>query len=293
VPFELYVKPQKRDWIVVGLAEGQAGYNDTSGDDDGLDAAGEDDDILQESRFAFFAKGTFREDWLITAAYDTNSDGKRGIFEQINPGTYYELYGDETAQDYDAASSDDFYLRIDRDQFYAMYGDFETELDTGELSQYNRSLTGFKSEYFGSRFNFNLFATDTKYGFKRDEIQGDGTSGLYQLSSTDIIVNSDKIWIEVRDRFRSEIVISTDPLTRYIDYNIDYDTGELYFKSPVPSKDSQLNPIFIVAEYETNDTGGSQFNGGGRIGMIIDEFGSEMGLTYVRQGGSYVRPPRR
>jgi uncharacterized repeat protein (TIGR01451 family) len=283
--FELYAKPQKREWIVVGLAEGQAGYNDTSGDDDGLDAADEDDDVLQDSRFAFFAKGTFREDWLITASYDTDSDGKRGLFEEINPAAYYQLYGDETSQAYDAASSDDLYLRVDRDQFYAMYGDFETQLDKSELAEYDRSLTGFKTEYFGERFNFNVFATDTKYAFMRDEIRGDGTSGLYQLSNGDIVDNSDEIWIEVRDRFRSEIVIATTPLTRYIDYNIDYETGELYFKKPVPSKDQNLNPVYIVAEYETED-GGRDFSGGGRVGMRIDDLGSEMGITYIREGSS-------
>ena len=38
----------------------------------------------------------------------------------------------------------------------------------------------------------------------RDEIRGDGTSGLYQLSRRSIVVNSEKVRIEMRDRFHSE-----------------------------------------------------------------------------------------
>ena len=47
------------------------------------------------------------------------------------------------------------------------------------------------------------------------DIRGDGTSGLYRLGSNDIVLNSEKIRIETRDRFRSERIINTVEISRH------------------------------------------------------------------------------
>ena len=98
----------------------------------------------------------------------------------------------------------------------------------------------------------------------KDEIQGNGTSGLYYLSRRNIVVNSDKVTIETRDRFHSEMVLSSQSLTRFVDYSIDFDSGTLFFKSPVYSRDAAFNPIYIVVEYESEDGGDENFTYGGR-----------------------------
>jgi hypothetical protein len=67
-------------------------------------------------------------------------------------------------------------------------------------------------------------------------------AGLYRLARRDIVLNSDKVRIEVRDRFRSERVLQSRSLTRHIDYDIDYDTGGLTFREPILSRDRDLNP---------------------------------------------------
>ena len=97
------------------------------------------------------------------------------------------------------------FLKIEREAFYAMFGDFQTGLSVTELSRYDRSLNGLKTEFRGKQFSFNAFASDTDKAFVRDEINGDGTSGPYRLSSSPIVINSDQIEIQVRDRFRSEM----------------------------------------------------------------------------------------
>ena len=45
--------------------------------------------------------------------------------QQIDPNAYYLLYGDDTEQGNDAASIRNLYVRVERKQFYAMFGDFE------------------------------------------------------------------------------------------------------------------------------------------------------------------------
>ncbi len=134
-------------------------------------------------------------------------------------------------------------------------------------------------------FDVNAFASDTNQAFVKDEIRGDGTSGLYHLSRKNIVVNSDKITIEVRDRFRSEIVLSSQPLTRFVDYDIDYDTGALFFKQPIMSKDENFNPVYIVVDYESDDGGQDlSYTYGGRAAVKTVDDRVEAGATAIHEG---------
>jgi hypothetical protein len=66
-----------------------------------------------------------------------------------------------------------------------------------------------------------------------------------------MVENSERVTLEVRDRFRPDLVLRSTQLYRYTDYNIDYVQGTLFFKQPVPSLDVDDNPVFIVAIYES------------------------------------------
>jgi len=284
---ETYLKPVLRDWILVGIADGTAGYNTVSGHLENLKEAGVDDKLYTDERLAFYAKGTVKGQWLMTAAYDSaKSRGAtgNGLFQTIDPNTYYTLYGDASQQQYDAASTRKLYLKIERDQFYALFGDYDTGLTVTELSRYSRRLNGVKTEYNGKHLEVNAFGSQTGQSYVKDEIQGDGTSGMYHLSRKGIVINSDKISLQVRDRFRSEVLVSTRPLSRFTDYSIDYDSGTLLFKEPIYSRDDQFNPIFIVAEYESNDGGSKAITVGGRAGVKLLQDRVKAGVSYLHEG---------
>jgi uncharacterized repeat protein (TIGR01451 family) len=282
------LKPEYRDWILVGLGEGTVGYNAVAGHMENLRDSGQDERLYEDGRIAFFAKGRIKGEWLITMAYDT-AKGKgeqknASLFQTIDPDTYYTLYGDGAGQQYDAASSSKLYLKIERDDFYALFGDFTTGLTYTELSRYSRSLTGFKSEYRGKDIEFNLFGSETGQAFIRDELRGDGTSGLYRLTRRNMIINSEKITIETRDRFHSENIIESRILSRYIDYSIDTDAGTLFFKEPVRPRDDRFNPVYIVAEYEVINSGGESLTYGGRAGAKLLGGSLLTGFSYVHEG---------
>ena len=280
----IWLQPEERDWILVGLAEGTVGYNTVSGNMQNLADADVDDKYYDDGRVAFFAKGKIKGKWLLTLAYDTEKQTVGdGLFQTINPDTYYTIYGDGSQQNYEAASTKKVYVKIERDQFYAMFGDYNTGLTATELSRYSRSLTGLKSELHKNNYGYNLFVSDTDQAFVRDEIRGDGTSGLYRLSQKNIVINSEKVVIETRDRFRSEVIDSSQNLSRFIDYNIDYDEGTLYFKEPIYSKDENLNPIFIVVDYETDNSANDYYNYGGRGVVKFFDQKAEVGATYVHE----------
>ncbi len=109
------------------------------------------------------------------------------------------------------------------------------------------------------------FAARTDTGLVQDELQGDGTSGLYRLSRSPIVIGCDKLRIEVRDRFEITRVVETRELSRFIDYDLDYERGTVFFKEPVQSRDQNLNPIFIVADYEVRTGGEDETAAGVRV----------------------------
>ncbi|MGD9189053.1 MAG: OmpA family protein, partial [Desulfobacteraceae bacterium] len=282
-----WLQPKPRDWILVGLARGTAGYNTLSGNMENLDAADQQADLYRDGRIALFAKGKIKGAWLLTMAYDSEKDRKQEesrLFQTIDPDTYYTLYGDDTEQGYEAASIRNLYIKIERNQFYALFGDYETGLTVTELSRYNRKLNGLKTEWQHRHGSLNAFASETDQAFVKDEIRGDGTSGLYRLSRNDIVVNSETIRVETRDRFRSETILSTQSLTRHIDYTIDYDTGTLFFKFPVYSQDENLNPTYIIADYETAGASDDAYTYGGRAAAKMLHQTVEVGASYIHEG---------
>jgi len=287
VEVETYVQPVMRDWILVGLAEGTTGYNTVSGNMENLKDAEVDDKLYQDGRVAFYAKGQVKGKWLLTMAYDsakTKADSGNALFQTINPESYFTLYGDTVSQHYDAASQKKLYLKIERNQFYALFGDYDTGMTITELSRYSRRMTGFKTELQNKYVEVNAFASETDQVYTRDEIPGDGTSGIYRLSRKNILLGSEKITIEVRDRFRSEILVSSRSLNRFADYSIDYDAGLVIFKEPVYSRDENFNPVIIVAEYETAFRTGKDYTYGGRAGMKLLNNKLRIGGSYIHEG---------
>ena len=287
---DIYVSPEKRDWILVGLGEGTAGDNDITGHIEPLDPNAPEEDFYYDGRLAFFAKGQVKGDWLLTVAYDSDKEDlkDKSLKQVIDPDSYYTVYGDNTEQGYEASSAENLFIRIERERFYSVFGDIDTGLSTTELSRYNRSLTGIKSEWQNNNFGYTAFASETAQKFVRDEIQGDGTSGLYRLSSSDIVINSEKIVLETRNRFHSEQIVDTQELQRHLDYDIDYDAGTLFFKEPVLSRDPDMNPTFIVVDYEATSTDKEDYTYGGRAYTRIGTDKVVIGASAVHEGQDAV-----
>lgn len=282
----VWMKAPKREWILVGLGDLAVGYNAGSGNDNSRSASGIDDNIYHDGRLAFFTQGQIPGDWLITAAYDSGKPEAEAFARTIEPNRYYTLYGDASQQKLDASSAKKLYVKVERDRFYALFGDINTDLTVTELGRYSRKLTGVQSVYQGETVEFSAFAAETDNGFARDEIQGDGTSGLYRLSNTLLIDNSEKIHIEVRDRFRSEVIVSRKELARNTDYVIDYQDGTIYFKQPILSTDDSFNPRFIIAEYDVNNGGKLGHIAGGRVGVKLLDDNLKAGVTAITQNQS-------
>ena len=279
-----WLKPELREWIMVGFAEGTVGYNTLKGNKKSLGEIGAKDKTITEGRVSFFAKGKVKGDWLLSMAYDTGKDTSRTeFFDEIDPNAYYTLYNDNSVQNQEAASRKKLYVKLEKEQFNVLFGDYNTDLSYTELSAYSRRFTGIKSEYHGENVEVKAFATHTEQLFIKDEIRGDGTSGYYYLKSKEMLQFSETVTIEVRNRYRNQEIVSTKSMQRFRDYEIDYALGRLYFKEPVYSSDENFNPRFIVVDYEVSGDGAKHYTYGGRTAVKALEGKVEVGATYISE----------
>jgi uncharacterized repeat protein (TIGR01451 family) len=284
-----WLKPAARDWVMVGIAEGSSAYHTLTDNMQAAEDAGHEEGFDSQGRVAFFAKGRVKGEYLLTLAYDSDRDTKAAadrLHGVIEPDRFYTLYGDGSEQRYEAASQRKLYVKLERNQFVALFGDYDTGLNVTELTRYSRSMNGVRTEYGSERFAVVAFAASTGQTYVKDELQGDGTSGLYHLSRQPIVAGSDKLHIEIRDRFRTERVLESRPLARFLDYEIDYLAGTVFFKEPVPSRDPGFNPVFIVAEYETQTTSSDKTTAGGRAAARFAQGKVELGASYVAEGAA-------
>ena len=285
--FDVWLTAEARDWILVGLAEGGVGYGTIEDNMQDLDALDLVDGFETDGKLSFFAKGRILGDFLLTLSYDSTKetpDETAEVLERIDPEEYYTVYGDESELLNETPSSEKLYLKIEKNQFYALFGDYQTDLSVSDLSRYTRVLTGIKSEFRTKYFEANLFASDIALANVRDEIQGNGTSGRFFLSNTDIVENSEIISIQVRDRFQTGEILSETSLSRFRDYEINYDAGYIDFANPISSRDEAFNPIFIIANYETTSEEEASVTGGGRVAFSTASDNAEIGASYIREG---------
>jgi uncharacterized repeat protein (TIGR01451 family) len=285
---EAWLDPGQRPWTIVGLAEGTLGFNRLQGKVEDLGEDGEKD--FADGRLALYAKGRIRGKWLMTLAYDSDKKEEETRFGGvIDPDSYYTVYADRAERRFDAASVRKLYLKLERPQFYALFGDYETGIDEPELARYVRAFNGVKAEYRSERVSATAFAADSPNRHRHDEIQGNGLSGPYALGARNILANSERIWIEVRDRLRSDRIVERRLLSRHIDYDIDYAVGTLRFREPILSRSSALDPQFIVADYEVDAIASRTVNAGGRASWRSRDRKVQVAATAVSDSDGTAR----
>ncbi len=285
---DVWLDPGSRPWTLVGLAEGTAGFN--SVERRLQDLPGNSAEWLTSGRLALYAKGRILGKWLMTLAYDSAKKGDDARFGGvIDPTSYYTIYADRSERRYDAASVRKLYLKLERPQFYALFGDYQTDLGDTQLTRYNRAFNGAKAQYRSRQVGATVFAADTPYRHRHEELQGSGLSGPYGLGARDILANSEVVVLETRDRLRSDRIVDRKTLTRHIDYDIDYLAGTLSFRSPVLSRSSGLDPQFIVVDYEVDGIGQRVLNAGGRATWNTADKKLQVGASVIHDESDQSR----
>jgi len=256
-----YIPILPASWAIAALATGKLTNLETE------DAAGkltpdlgkklvEDSNLFYDKRAAIFLKGPVSDKLLLTGAYDSErkpygSVQRDRLFRQLEPDKLYSIYGDSSSLFYEAQSSTKGYAKLEKGKSYGLFGDYNTNLSDSELATYERSLTGAQIHIDEPNVKLIGIGAWTDQEIVRQEITGKGTSGFYYLEKAPVVQLSEKVQIETRDRFHSEKIIRVEPKHRYIDYDIDYEQGTILFKQPIPSRDGNYNPVYVVVIYES------------------------------------------
>ena len=287
---ELAFTPFLRPVVAAGIVETQIGFGGVRGIPTGafertLNSIGSKN---VGARGAVYLKGSIEGKYLLSMRYDTQNDEDRRLFRDIQPDEFYPVYGDSSLKGFDAQSTSQLYVRVDKDNSFALYGDFSSfaarsgaSSDSNSLSRYSRALTGVQGHLENKTYSATSFFARQSTTRRVFELRGNGTSGSYTVPDALIRPQSESIQIITRDRNNPGVVLSVREQTRFTDYTFDGFLTGLLFRSPVPSFDADGNPVFIRIAYDV-DAGGPAYSvyGGLLQGKIGNNF--QMGASYIR-----------
>lgn len=307
----------KQDWFYVGLADITAGKNSVSGPAStvtGDNSKRYNGDAYVDGRLAFYAKGKLQEGWQVTASADTKEQPLEDLFsnftekdpryllKRLDPNKYYQVYGDDSTTVEDAQTQGKFFLKAEKNDSHVMWGNFQTKITGTDLLNYNRTLYGANAEYngaattsFGERkTEADAFAADPGSIASLEEFRGTGGS-LYYLRGQDVVVGSERLRIETRDR-DSGIVLSAQYLTYGQDYEVNYTQGRIILREALASTSTADtlvrtgalggNPTFLVAgyEYAPSVSDINNLTKGGRISHWFNDYFRFGGSIYDQDG---------
>ncbi len=247
------------------------------------------DKTFEEGRVAFYVRSRLDDRWTVTATADTGEAGLGDLIStlddknldqllrRLDPDRYYPTYGDNSVIEQDAPTSGRIYARIERDDDYALWGNYQTNFNDTEFARVNRTLYGAKLNWDENAFttlgdartDITAFIAEGGTRQARDELRGTGGS-VYYFRHGDISIGSEQLRVETRDSV-SGLVIESRRLQYGTDYDLDFIQGRVILTRPLGSTgdDGRLfrdgsqsgNAQVLVADYEFTPVFGANDNG--------------------------------
>jgi len=229
------------DWFHVATADLTFGITDS--DVDGRDT-------YTDGRLAGYLTGRYANGVELTAQVDTGEGPLEDIFRdlderdprsvllRVDPDDLYPTYGDDSTLRDDTPTSGRFYLRVERDGDYLVWGDYTADVQGGYLRN-ERSLYGLSAHWDSTRqtasgearFALDLYAAQPDRLPQRDVLGATGGS-VYFLNRQDIGIGSETVTVQVRDASTGR-VLETRSLVAGQDYAINYIQGLVTLAAPL------------------------------------------------------------
>ena len=301
------------DLFFIGLADLTLGR--TSSDLDR--ASGTEDKSFSRGRLAFYLKGKLKGGYTLTAAADTGEDELRNLLRnldekdpnsllnRLDDSDAFPVYGDDSTSEIDAPTSGKLYAKLEKDDSFALWGSFKSQISETEYLRNERTLYGAQLVYKSPaqttrnlpKVEFEAFGAQPDSLPQRDVFRGTGGS-TYFLRFQDITRGSETLLVEVVNPTTGQ-VISRRTLIFGTDYDINYVQGLVILNTPLSGSgpDADLiganpngdNETFLVANYDHTPTLADldTFSYGARIqSWVTDDL--RLGGTYQNEdlGGS-------
>jgi hypothetical protein len=168
------------------------------------------------------------------------SSSQRDEFLMINvKGTAGPVEVEATIQDstvdFDGINKNNVKLKTKTWELY--FGEYVANLNRSELTSFSKRLDGVKGVYHNGAYRVEAMTSETKGLSTFEEIRGNDTQGPYFLKHSPIVIHSEKI------------MHGTKKLSRDVDYDIDYDFGQIIFKNIF-----LLKTELVKVDYEYSDS---------------------------------------
>jgi hypothetical protein len=252
---------------------------------------------------AVTVQGAVADGTSLTVSYDSRRSAQGDFFNRGSDplgDDQFPTLGDNSTMRSIAPTTKAVSARVERGMDWLAAGDVETVGfgRDGDLGSYRRSLTGVNGRLETGAVTWHGFGSMTQQAVERTQLRGDGSTGPYLVGSG-IRAGTDVIAIEVRARDNAARVVTRQELTRTTDYQIDYVSGTVLLRLPIPTTDPYGNPVYVVATVERLTGGAAHFVGGLRLDAdaaralhlatgIVDSL--VFGLSGVRDGSGANGP---
>lgn len=253
-----------------------------------------DSETRTTGRLAGYVDGKTASGYRITGSIDTGEDELDELFERLDEKDPRAVlrrigaedgpltFGDDSQIVDNTPTSGKFYLRVEKDGNFALWGDYQADLNGSGYLRNERTLYGAQASYDSAtttasgdaRLSVDLYAAQPDQLVGREVFQGTGGS-VYFLQRQDITIGSETLTVEQRDADTGR-VIARQTLVAGRDYNINYLQGVITLYNPLTSYVNpnliQTNPggdvaVNLVSQYEytpvSTDVDG--FSQGGRV----------------------------
>ncbi len=277
------IKVADLNYFLMAFADGTIGYDKALLDDTNYKYLPDSKVFVQGKAVLYFKGGVkgktlqkyvgkFFKELKATAHIDTSKmeDYEEFYTNLINPERFYPVYGDKSKETQDIKSRGKVYVKIDADKSSILWGNFNTIIHNSDLVEYDKTLYGFVFDFNKKIGDLKNRATVFYSGDKLtsrilyNEFQGTGGS-LYYLQSTFIKEGTQRVKVIVRDR-DTGIELYKKILTLNEDYTINYATGTILLKEPLPSfvnsnyltsgkleaNSLQGNPVYLAISYQAD-----------------------------------------
>jgi hypothetical protein len=226
---------------------------------------------------------TYDSRWL-----DADRDAFGRTFDPLEPAQY-PILGDAALQRTLTASRGGFAARLERGFDWVAVGDVQTTgfAEDLTLARYGRALTGAAGRVTTGPLVWQGFGASTSRQLTQTQLRGAGNAGPYTIAQN-VEPGTESVLLETRAYENPERVVSRRALLRWADYQLDYVSGALLFKVPVPASDTYGNPVFIVVTYESVGGGDATAVWGMRLATDARRVGRGLGLDLMGVGATFV-----